>query len=382
MTALPKKTPLIFAGGGTGGHLFPAIAIANRVSELLAGKAETKIEFVGTKRGIEYRLRDSIGYPLRLVNIRGIARSLTLKNLAVPFLVIGSLMKSRSILKEMKPHVVVGTGGYVSWPILKMASMMGITTVLQEQNSFPGISTRRLAASAARVYLGFEEGKSFLPSGAATMTTGNPVRRTIADGNRIEALEHFGLDANRKTILVLGGSQGARSINEAIQKSLKDGSLTDNYQLLWQTGKGDYTDISSSLDEKEALCAFPFDSEMERVYAAADLVIARAGAITLAELEACNLPAILIPYPYAAGDHQRKNAQAYVSRGFGKTVDPNDLDSVDILAEAIALFEDGKVDKMRSAIAQETAGRKPAVDIIAEDIIKLIGIAQEKTVAD
>jgi len=369
----PATVNLIFAGGGTGGHLFPAIAIADRVRELLSRETAVKILFVGTKRGIEYRLRDSLGYPLRLINVRGLARSFTLKNLLVPFLLAGALWESRSILREWRPDIVVGTGGYVCWPVLRMAAARGIPTVLQEQNSFPGITTRRLASRARRVYLGFESARSFLAPSAPIVVSGNPVRAGVAGGSRAEALAHFGLVAERKTILVLGGSQGARAINEAVLKSLAAGSLPPSYQLLWQAGKDHLDSVTAALgDTARRHRIVAFEQRMDLVYAAADLAVARAGAITLAELEACRVPALLVPYPYAAGDHQRHNARAYAAQGMAEVIDPNELDRCDLLGRAVALFENGRADQMKAALQTQAATRRPAVDIIAEDIIALI----------
>ncbi|RKX25216.1 MAG: undecaprenyldiphospho-muramoylpentapeptide beta-N-acetylglucosaminyltransferase [Candidatus Zixiibacteriota bacterium] len=373
-----KEARIVFAGGGTGGHLFPALAIADRIRELLSDDCKVQITFVGTKRGIEFRLRESLGYPLRLINVRGIARSLTLRNLALPFVLVGALLKSRSILSELAPHVVVGTGGYVSWPILKAASWKRIPTVLQEQNTFPGIATRRLAARSKSVYLGFEEAREHLADDVNTVTTGNPMRKSVLGGDRDEATRLFKLDPSKKTILVLGGSQGARSINNAIIRSLRTGQPGEKYQLLWQTGKRDYKDVVVSTGEEgKGHSLFPFENRMALVYAAADLAIARAGAISLAELEACGIPAILIPYPYAAGDHQRKNAEAYVKRGMAEMVVQAELGNSDILTHAVTLLESDKAEQMRDAIARQAASRKPAADIIAENIIELIARTQE-----
>jgi UDP-N-acetylglucosamine--N-acetylmuramyl-(pentapeptide) pyrophosphoryl-undecaprenol N-acetylglucosamine transferase len=379
MNSLSRTTRIVFAGGGTGGHLFPALAIADRIRELLADKVE--IVFVGTRRGIEYRMRDRLGYPLELINIRGLVRSLSPKNLLVPFLVIASLLRAKAILKKYRPDIVIGTGGYVSWPVLKAAARRQITTVLQEQNSYPGMATRQLAGQAARVYLGFDEAKNYLPGDAHIVVTGNPVRSSVVGGNRQEAIEKFGLDPSRKTILVLGGSQGARSVNNAILKDLEADILDDQYQLLWQTGKGDYKDVVVSLGERaNNHSLFPFAHQMNLVYAAADLAVARAGAITLAELSACGVPSLVIPYPFAAGDHQRKNARAYVDRGYAESIDPDELDKESPLTRARDLFESGRVDRMRNKLKQDMAGKKPAVEVIVEDILKLAAHAQEATV--
>ncbi len=377
----PTRTArLVFAGGGTGGHLFPAIAIADRITELLAGQNPPTIVFVGTRRGIEYRMRETLAYPLELINIRGIARSFTFKNLLVPFLMVGALLKARSVLETVKPDVVIGTGGYVSWPILKMASWRKIPAVLQEQNSYPGVTTRRLAGGARRIYLGYEEARAFLPSTAHTIVTGNPVRRSVIGGDRREARQTFGLDPDKRTILVLGGSQGARSINRAVLKSLQCDALPEGYQLLWQTGKRDYKEVVAAAGKKaRGHSLFPFENRMHLVYAAADAAIARAGAVSLAELQACAVPALLVPYPYAAGDHQRKNARAAVERGFARLVNQEDIEKVDLLEEVVTMFEGGQTEQMRQAMLRQAIDSGPAVDMIAEDIIGLIAQSQEKT---
>ncbi|MBK7143145.1 MAG: undecaprenyldiphospho-muramoylpentapeptide beta-N-acetylglucosaminyltransferase [bacterium] len=369
---------LIFAGGGTGGHLYPAIAIADRMKEMLSSKMPVEIIFVGTKRGIEYRVRETLGYPLHLINIRGIARSFTFSNLAVPFLIVSAMFKANALVKKFAPHVVVGTGGYVSWPVLRAASGQKITTVLQEQNSFPGVTTRQLAPKATRIYLGFGKASEMLKTSGEMIVTGNPVRANISKGDRAEAMKAFGLDPNKKTILVIGGSQGARSVNQAVLQGLQKSVLPDGYQLLWQTGKRDYTEVSAAAGAKaKSHALFPFESRMELVYAAADVAIARAGAITLAEIEACAIPSVLIPYPHAAGDHQRKNAEEFARQGYATVIDENELAGHDPLSEAVALISSGKAAQMRTAMRQANEKRSPAVDIIANDIVNLVTMAMQ-----
>ncbi|MCK4301651.1 MAG: undecaprenyldiphospho-muramoylpentapeptide beta-N-acetylglucosaminyltransferase [candidate division Zixibacteria bacterium] len=364
---------LVFAGGGTGGHLYPAIAIADRIRELLIDRMPVEIIFVGTRHGLEYRMRDKLGYPLHLLNIRGLARSLSVRNLLLPFLIVGAVFMTARLLRRFAPDVVVGTGGYVSWPVLKIAALKGIPTVIQEQNSFPGITTRQTAGRAKRIYLGFEQARNHLKTQAKVIVTGNPVRRSVTGGERSEGLSVFGLDPGRKTILVLGGSQGARAINRAVLGSLKKKNISDKYQILWQTGKRDYKDVTASAGNKVSDCSlFPFSERMDLVYAVADLAVARAGALTLAELTACGIPAMLVPYPYAAGDHQRRNAEAFVEQGAAMMIDENDLNQADLIEEAIALMESDRFEQMKQAVAKMTSARRPAVDVIAEDIIALI----------
>lgn len=369
--SLPMR--ILFAGGGTGGHLYPAIAIANRITEMQAGQNQIDIAFVGTKRGLEYRIKDELGYPLYLINMRGITRSPAMINLLVPFIIVGALWQSARLLKRFRPDLVVGTGGYVSWPVLKMAATLGIITVLQEQNSYPGIATRSGAKKARRIYLGFEDAGKYLPKNANTVITGNPVRSEIGHGSKEKVFEQFQLDPNKKTILVLGGSQGARAINNAVIKSLEATHWNGDTQLLWQTGKRDYTDVNakaSKLHWDGAL--FPFANNMQDVYAAADIVIARAGALTLAEIIKCGLPSILIPFPFAAGDHQKKNAESLSSRKAAVVIEEKHLDSVDLIGEAISILNSPKNAELKNAAAKLTKSRKPAVDIITEDIISII----------
>ncbi len=381
MSVGTETARIVFAGGGTGGHLFPAIAIADRITELVQNKMTVDIAFVGTKRGLEYRMRESLGYPLHLINVRGIARSLAFKNLLVPFILIGALVQSMLLLRKLSPDVVVGTGGYVSWPVLKVAAFRKIVSVLQEQNSFPGITTRRLAQRAERIYLGFERAREHLRTKGKIIVTGNPVRASVMNGSRAEAVKAFGLDPEKKTILVLGGSQGARTVNNAVLNSLEKAQLPAEYQLLWQTGKRDYKEVAARqgraltarAGRKVTDCAlFPFADRMDLVYAAADLAIARAGALTLAELVSCGLPSILIPYPYAAGDHQRKNAADLVARKMAVVIDEKDLDAVDLLDEAVALHRSERFQQMKRTITEWNQDRRPAADVIAEDIVNLI----------
>ena len=364
---------ILFAGGGTGGHLYPAVAIADRISQLLEGRGEVDIRFVGTKRGLEYRIRHTLGYPLHLINMRGLVRSFTPRNLLLPFVVAGALFKAWLLLDRFAPDIVVGTGGYVSWPVLRMAHARKIPTVLQEQNSYPGIATRQSARHARKIYLGFERAADYLDTPAELLVTGNPVRSSVLGGNRGEAMKAFGLDPNKRTILVLGGSQGARAINQAVLQSLKNKSLTDKYQLLWQTGKRDYKDVTVDAGDKASCCSlFPFADKMNLVYAAADVAVARAGALTLAELTATGIPSILVPYPHAAEDHQRKNALEFAQRGLAVVIDPDDLDRTDLIDTAIELFESDRYAAMKASVVAATSEKKPAVDVIAEDIIKLI----------
>ncbi|MEE9442773.1 MAG: undecaprenyldiphospho-muramoylpentapeptide beta-N-acetylglucosaminyltransferase [candidate division Zixibacteria bacterium] len=336
---------VLFAGGGTGGHLFPALAIAEEIKRL---NKNNEIEFVGTRYGIEYRMREKLGYPLSLISMRGLPRKVSLNLLIFPFRVAWTVIQSIKILRRFKPDIVVGTGGYVAGPPIIAASMKKILCVIQEQNSFPGLVTRKLASHTNMIYLAYRKAEEYLPKRANRMLLGNPVRSSINSGDKNLAYEKFGLRRGRKTILILGGSQGARKINYAVLDGLK--FLDDSVQLLWQCGEGDYKDVTERLDKKDFVVSlFPFSKDMELVYAAADIAIARAGALTIAELTACGIPAILIPYPYATANHQDYNAREIKKAGAAEVIADKDIDTVNPLQKAMTILASDKYEKMKSA---------------------------------
>ncbi|MGD0337308.1 MAG: undecaprenyldiphospho-muramoylpentapeptide beta-N-acetylglucosaminyltransferase [Bacteroidota bacterium] len=299
---------VIFAGGGTGGHVFPAIAIADEVKKL---DPSSEILFVGTKERIESRLVPQKGYPFRTIWISGFRRKLSLDNLLFPLKILVSLMQSLILLKSEKPDVVVGTGGYVCGPVLYVASILEIPTVVQEQNSLPGVTTRLLSRRATEVHLMFESAVRYLKRSDNVKITGNPTREILGSISRKDALHYFGFVGSKKTLLVLGGSLGALSINNAVLRCLKDFGNA-GIQIIWQTGEQDYERVRSLTGEFPDVKVFKFIESMEYAYAAADLTLCRAGAITIAELTRLGVPTVLIPYPYAAANHQVENAKAMV----------------------------------------------------------------------
>lgn len=356
---------VLFAGGGTGGHLFPALAIAE---EIMAQEKDSRIEFVGTRYGIEYDMRDKLGYPLTLISMRGLARKFSPSLLLFPFRLAVSVRQSLRICDRFKPDVVVGTGGYVAGPVIIAAAMRKIPRVLQEQNSYPGLVTRKLASRTNVVFTAYRRAEEYLPAEVAYRLLGNPIRRSLTQGSREAALEKFGLKKDRTTILVLGGSQGARRINEAVLASL--GSLDDTMQLLWQCGKRDYTEVAARADKKDFVVSlFPFSDEMDLVYAAADIAVARAGAVTIAELTACDIPAILIPYPYATADHQTHNAAEVVTAGAAEMIPDSELDNIRLLSQAVQIIRSGRLPSMQDAAHK--LGRPDAAADIAREIIQL-----------
>jgi len=376
-----NKLRIIFAGGGTGGHLFPAITIANRLKKRVEPDTRAEFLFVGTKRGLEYRMRNNLGYPLELINARGLQRSLTLTNLLFPIVLIGSILKSILILSRFKPDVVIGTGGYVMAPVILAAVLLGKARVIQEQNSYPGLATRKLAGMVDKLFLGFGSASRYFKKGCNLIETGNPVKEIIGKASRQEGIDFFRLDENKKTILILGGSQGASKINSNIKDDLE--KLPDDFQLIWQTGERDYKEVAAYAGGKvSGRALFPFLSRMELAYAAADLVIARAGALTLAEIAVCKLPAILIPYPFATGNHQMINARAHSENGSAIIIEDKQLEIAGLLEKAVGLYESGQMDKMSTAASSRSENSTPsAVDKIVDEILGLIKFEKGETVA-
>lgn len=304
---------VILSGGGTGGHIFPAVAIANAIKET---SPNAEILFVGAKGRMEMEKIPAAGYPIEGLWISGLQRRLTADNLMFPFKVISSLYKARKIIKSFKPDVVVGTGGYASGPTLRMATWLGIPTLIQEQNSFPGITNKMLASKADRICVAYPGMEKFFPESKIRIT-GNPVRNDIEfnTNTRSEALKHFGLNDGKSTLLVVGGSLGARTINHSIHAGLKI-LAENNIQLIWQTGKHYAIPAAKAVTEYHlnGIITMPFIKEMDMAYSAADMVVSRAGAIAISELCLTGKPSILVPSPNVAEDHQTKNALALSSR--------------------------------------------------------------------
>ena len=377
-----KELRAIFAGGGTGGHLFPAIAIANQLKDRVEPDTRTEFLFVGTKRGLEYRMKEKLGYPLEIINVRGLQRSLTFTNLLFPIVLIGSIIKSIMILLRFRPDIVIGTGGYVMAPVILAAVLLGKTRVIQEQNSFPGLATRKLAGMVDKLFLGFGSATRYFKKQHNLIETGNPVKEIIGKVNRQEGINFFGLDSNKKTILIIGGSLGASKINRNIKNGLE--KLPENYQLIWQTGERDYKEVAAYAGGKVSDRAlFPFLNRMELAYSAADLVIARAGALTLAEIAVCNLPAILIPYPFATGNHQMINARNYSENGSAVIIEDGQLDTASLLEKVVELFESGQIEKMSEAASFNSGNStQSAVDKIVDEILVLIKYKKGEPIAE
>ena len=299
---------IIISGGGTGGHIFPAIAIAD---ELKKRNPDSEILFVGAKGRMEMTRVPDAGYKIEGLWISGIQRKLTLKNLSFPFKLISSLWKANSIIKKFKPDIAIGVGGYASGPLLKRANTKNVISVLQEQNSFPGITNRWLAHKADKICVAYDGLEKWFPENKI-VKTGNPVRELIRQSKvgQAEALKHFNLDPAKKTIVAIGGSLGARTINKALKNSIES-LIKQEFQVIWQCGKS-FKEQAYEIQKnyKNNLVLTPFIKEMDMAYAAADILISRAGAMSISELCIVGKPTILIPSPNVSEDHQTKNARA------------------------------------------------------------------------
>jgi UDP-N-acetylglucosamine--N-acetylmuramyl-(pentapeptide) pyrophosphoryl-undecaprenol N-acetylglucosamine transferase len=359
------KYKFILSGGGTGGHIYPAIAIAN---ELKSRFPDAEILFVGAKDKMEMQKVPQAGYPIKGLWIAGLQRRLTFDNVLFPVKLMASLWESRKIIKKFKPSAVIGTGGFASGPLLQMANAMNIPTVIQEQNSYPGITNKLLSKKANAICVAYENLDRFFPANKIILT-GNPVRQDLIDieSKRAEAISHFKLDSNKKTILVLGGSLGARRINQLIEKELKK-MLSQNVQVIWQCGKFYIEEYKKYNQTNVQVMAFI--ERMDLVYAAADIVISRAGASSVSELCIVGKPVIFIPSPNVAEDHQTKNAQAIVDKKGAILLKESELDSQFSLVFEALIKDEGKQKQLSEHIKQLAMPK--ATKQIVDEIIKLV----------
>lgn len=359
---------MILSGGGTGGHIFPAVAIANEIKKLVP---DAEILFVGALGKMEMEKVPASGYKIIGVPIAGLQRKLTLSNLKLPFLIIKSIFKTRKVIKDFEPDVVVGTGGYASAPLLRAATGMGIPALIQEQNSFAGMTNKILSKKVQKICVAYEGMEQFFPK-EKIILTGNPVRQDIKEvkQKRDEALAYFKLDGSKKTILVIGGSLGAKTINMAMGEGLK--SLSNHgIQLIWQTGKSYYETAKQQVGsfQDQNILAFDFISRMDLAYAAADVVISRAGASSVSELCNIGMPSILVPSPNVAEDHQTKNAMALVNKDAAILVKDSEAEK-DLIPVVLNLLSDQKKQKELSLHISKMAFHHSA-NVIANEVLKL-----------
>ena len=359
---------VIISGGGTGGHIFPAIAIANALKKI---DPETEILFVGANGRMEMEKVPAAGYKIIGLDIQGFQRGSLLKNVLLPFKLLRSVLKSIAIVKDFKPDVAVGVGGYASGPLLYAASQMKVPYLIQEQNSFAGITNKWLGKKASVICVAFQGMDKFFPK-AKILVTGNPLRKEAVEieNKRFVAAELFSLSPHKKTILLTGGSLGAGTLNKSMLAGL-DKIIAADVQLIWQTGKYYFKSVTEQLIGKEHtnIKVLEFLHRMDFAYAACDLVISRAGAGTIAELCAVKKPVILVPSPNVAEDHQTKNALALVQKDAAVLVS-DAVAEQELLDIALLLIEN----KNKCSELAENIGKMELPDadkIIAEEVLKL-----------
>lgn len=362
-----RSKRFIIAGGGTGGHIFPAIAIANALK-----KTDSTIEilFVGANGKMEMEKVPQAGYAIKGLDIAGFNRSSLIKNIGLPFKLIKSFMQVKKIFKEFMPDAVIGVGGYSSFPVLRYAQTKKIPTFIHESNSFAGKSNILLGKKATKVFVASEGMEKFFPS-EKIIVTGNPVRQAIVGEmvSKEEALQFFSLDTDKKVVLVVGGSLGAKSINEAVDEGLEIFEK-EGLQVVWQTGKPYAMQAKERVAGKKGIWANDFITQMEYAYAAADIVIARAGAMTVAELCVVKKPVVFVPYPYAAEDHQTANAKQLVNKQAAIMIKDSEVKEK-LVEMVIALSKDeNKQKELKNNIAAMAVTNADIV--IADAIIKVL----------
>jgi len=359
---------IIISGGGTGGHIFPAIAIANA---LLQQDPATKILFVGAKGRMEMERVPAAGYEIVGLDIQGINRQSIWKNISLPFKMISSLWKARKVLKDFEAEVAVGVGGYASGPLLMMANLIGVPTLIQEQNSYAGLTNKRLGVKAQKICVAYEGMEQFF-SAEKVLLTGNPIRRSSVkiEGKREEALHAFAFDPSKKTILITGGSLGANTLNECVVEGLEK-LITSDIQVIWQCGSYYFEKLQIALQDKlpPKIKMLPFLDRMDYAYAAADVIIARAGAGTISELCVVGKPVILVPSPNVADDHQTKNAIALTQHKAAEMV--TDMSArMNLIDTILALLED-EAKQVELSENIKSLAKLDADEVIAREVLKL-----------
>lgn len=362
-----KALRIIVAGGGTGGHIFPAIAIANALKK---ANPAVQLLFVGAHGKMEMEKVPQAGYEIKGLDIAGFNRSSLIKNIGLPFKLIKSFFQVRSIFKQFKPDAVIGVGGYSSFPVLRLAQSRGIPSFIHESNSFAGKSNILLGKKATKIFVAAAGMEKFFPA-SKIVISGNPVRQSIVQSkmSREEALLKFGLDAHKKTILSIGGSLGAKTINEALDKNLIL-LQQHNLQLIWQTGKPYKEKALQSAHGMQNVFVSDFIQQMDQAYAAADLVISRSGAMAIAELCVVKKPVVFVPYPFAAEDHQTANAKTLVNQHAAKMI--SDAEALSGLVPMV--LELANNEAMQQTLKQNIAAMAVtnADETIAADILHLL----------
>jgi len=358
---------IIIAGGGTGGHIFPAVAIAHALRKL---QPSVEILFVGAKGKMEMEKVPQAGYNIKGLDIAGFNRSSLIKNIGLPFKLIKSFWQVRHIINTFRPDAVIGVGGYSSFPVLRYAQAQGIATFIHEANSFAGKSNILLGKKASKIFVATDGMEKFFPANKI-MVTGNPVRQNIVSNtiSRTEGIRFFGLDPAKKTVFVTGGSLGAKGINEAIDAGIDEFTRND-VQLIWQTGKLYAEKASARAAENKNIWANSFITQMEYAYAAADVVVSRAGAMSVAELCVARKPVVFVPFPFAAEDHQTANAQNLVNKQAGLMI--KDSEAKEKLVPAVIALARNE---QQQNLFKENIGKLAvtnADEVVASEVLRLI----------
>jgi len=359
---------IALAAGGTGGHLYPGIALA----EAFQQNGNADIMFIGTAYGLENKILPALPYQFKRIWIRGLRREFNLANLLFPIRLMVSLLQCAFLFVCSRPDIIIGTGGYVSGPALMIGLLFRIPTAIQEQNSTPGLVNRLLGKKVNQVHLTFEDSRKYFSGQANLFVSGNPVRNDISHADRNAASAQFGLDPDKITLLIFGGSQGAHAINQTVLRSLAIILTHDNLQILWATGEKDWHQISDKCSEsRQPLRITKYLDDMAAAYGASDFVLCRAGASTLSELALCGLPAILVPYPHAAGNHQEFNARSVEKAGAAITILEKEL-TTETLAQAIStLYRDRSI-RREMARASLNLARPNAARTITAKLLTMV----------
>ncbi len=366
MSSKNSRYRFLFAGGGTGGHLYPAVAVADQIKIM---KPEAEILFVGTKNKIEGTVVPNLGYKFKSIWIKGFARKFNLENLLFPIKLFVSVVQSLIINMSYKPKVAIGSGGYVSGPAIWGASFMGAKIILLEQNSYPGVTTRLLERKAQEIHISFDDSIKYLRNKNAIKQTGNPVRKNLGSMDKNTALEKFGLSHSKRTLLILGGSLGASSLNKAVAENLEK-VVEAGIQIIWQTGKI-YFEKYRSLN-KDNIKVLDFIEDMNSAYSACDLLLARSGATTIAEVLVLGIPSILAPSPNVAENHQYHNAKSLEEKQAAILIEDKNLNN-ELADKVINTINDNSVLKLLSTNAVKLS--KPfAAETIAKSAIKFAEI--------
>ena len=356
---------IMISGGGTGGHIYPALTIYKTLETMV----DANFLYVGTERGLESRIVPKEGIPFTTLPVQGLQRKLSLDTLVTAGKTLSSLWKANQLISDFKPDIVIGTGGYVCGPLLLAAALRGIPTLIQEQNVVPGITNKILSRFVDVVAVGYEEAAPYFPRAKKVIYTGNPVRPSVVTANREEARAYFGLQEDQTAILVAGGSRGARSINTAMQAVHEHYKGREDIKIIHATGTDEYRRVCEGLGIPEedvyspTSHIVPYLDNMDMAMAASDMAIFRSGAIGLAELAVRGIPSILIPYPYAAADHQTFNAKAFVDAGASTMIVDKELNGTRLLQAVDAMLADQRCRKRMAEATLQLGKPEAAIEI-------------------